>query len=183
MTREVKWLAKWLSYLDDYTCGKPRRRGGPLREVRAHLPSGYDETGQRRLPKLRIARRSLSLPDTQLQLTAADVGREFLVRVPWGVSTIGGFVFFVALDCLTETQAVFRTLYHVGRLEDGSRVYTWNGYRFGINRRDVRGREVVRGDAGQVRAQARVGVTPAEPGGPVPGDRATPRADRVGPYR
>lgn len=156
----VRWLDERLHHLDAYVYPRIPRGHGRLVEVLGHFPIGTDDAGNRRLPKLRTTHRSLSIGDKPLELTANDINREFLVRVPWGVSGTGGFVFYAVLETLTEDQAAFRALYHVGRLDDGSRVYAWKGYRFGMNRRDVRGREVRRGDEGQVQArERRVSVT------------------------
>lgn len=156
----VRWLDERLQHLDAYVYPRIPRGQSRLVEVLGHFPTGTDDAGSKRLPKLRTAHRSMSFGDAPLQLTENDVSHEFLVRIPWGVSGTGGFIFYAVLETLTEDQAVFRALYHVGRLDDGSRVYAWKGYRFGMNRRDVRGREVRRGDEGQVQAsERRVAVT------------------------
>ena len=119
------------------------------------------------MPKLKLSNVSMSKDDVPLFLTEEDVGRRFLVRVPWGVSMTGGFVFLVSLERLTESHAIFKALYHVGRMADGSRVYAWEGYTFSVGRGEVYGREVQKEADGPVNAKARVeiqrGTRPALP--------------------
>lgn len=152
------WLEERLLALEAYTFPPTPREKRGVPEVREHLPDRPDGEPRTKTQKLRFARGSMSLGDMPLNLEPDDIGKRFLVRIPWGVSMTGGFVFYAVLENLTESQAVFRALYHVGRLDDGSRVYAWKGYRFNMGRGDVRGREVQGSEGGPVKAKPRVEV-------------------------
>lgn len=124
-------------------------------EVRDYLPERVDGSTCLKTVEVRFSRRSLSIGDVPLRLGPGDVDGEFLVRLPWGYTAWGGFVFYVRLENLTEDHAIFKTLYHVGRLDDGSRVYAYKGFGFNLRRDEVYGRRVVRGaEGGPVTAKA-----------------------------
>jgi len=169
----VRWIEGRIHDLDPYVYPRLPRTRSRIVEVVGHFSGAWGLSPNGEPRELKCARRSFSFGDLPLRLTEGDLGREFLVRIPWGVSHTGGFVFYARLEALTETSAVFEALYPVGMLDDGSRVYAWRGYRFSLNVNEVRGKEVVDGDAGEIRAQARTeGAT--VPGPAVPGDRPQP---------
>ena len=135
------WLSRWvgqhLDTLEDYV-----RRMAGVQDDRVFTVGG-DTVGTRstgrKCPPLYVTRGSLAVHDVTIWLNSEDEGRVLKVRIPWGVSYVGGAVFRARVLVVLDDRVVFQAMDHVGDLGHGCKVYTTPNLVFGINRQQVRG--------------------------------------------